>query len=178
MFFGGYNAGNGTARIYTVSGGVVSAVVATGALAYNAAHVYTVDFSVVGTNPSALTLIVSDVTAGTSVTVTASSSLSGAQVAGQSGMAILNGPGTISAFAEYTDTLSSLTSGVASVSAFGGGTASVTVANATGGAAPFSYQWYRSTTSGFTPGAGKLVFRSDKPDAERYGPYQRHYVLL
>lgn len=38
-----------------------------------------------------------------------------------------------------------------------GTTADLTSAAATGGAAPYTYQWYRSTTPGFTPGAGNLL---------------------
>lgn len=36
-------------------------------------------------------------------------------------------------------------------------TASLSSAAATGGTGPYTYQWYRSTTSGFTPGAGNLI---------------------
>ncbi len=36
-------------------------------------------------------------------------------------------------------------------------TATLTSAAATGGTGPYTYQWYRSTTSGFTPGAGNLI---------------------
>ncbi len=35
--------------------------------------------------------------------------------------------------------------------------ASLSSAAATGGAAPYTYQWYRSTTSAFSPGAGNLI---------------------
>lgn len=36
-------------------------------------------------------------------------------------------------------------------------TASVSSAVATAGTAPYTYQWYRSTTTGFSPGAGNLI---------------------
>lgn len=36
-------------------------------------------------------------------------------------------------------------------------TASLESAAASAGTAPYSYQWYRSTTSGFTPGAGNII---------------------
>jgi len=36
-------------------------------------------------------------------------------------------------------------------------TASLSSAAATGGSSPYTYQWYRSTTNGFSPGAGNLV---------------------
>jgi hypothetical protein len=36
-------------------------------------------------------------------------------------------------------------------------TASLSSAVATGGTGPYTYQWYRSTTSGFTPGGGNLI---------------------
>lgn len=36
-------------------------------------------------------------------------------------------------------------------------TANLSSAVATGGTAPYTYQWYRSTTSGFTPGAGNIL---------------------
>ena len=31
------------------------------------------------------------------------------------------------------------------------------VSNATGGTSPYTYQWYMSTTSGFTPGSGNII---------------------
>lgn len=39
----------------------------------------------------------------------------------------------------------------------GASTVTATVGTATGGTSPYTYQWYRSTTSGFTPGAGNIV---------------------
>lgn len=36
-------------------------------------------------------------------------------------------------------------------------TASLSSAVATGGTGPYTYQWYRSTTSGFTPGGGNIL---------------------
>jgi hypothetical protein len=36
-------------------------------------------------------------------------------------------------------------------------TASLTSAVATGGTGPYTYQWYRSTTTGFTPGAASIL---------------------
>ncbi len=36
-------------------------------------------------------------------------------------------------------------------------TASLSSAVATGGTGPYSYQWYRSTTTGFTPGSGNIL---------------------
>lgn len=36
-------------------------------------------------------------------------------------------------------------------------TASLSSAVATGGTGPYTYQWYKSTTSGFSPGAGNLI---------------------
>lgn len=56
----------------------------------------------------------------------------------------------------YTSDASVLSAGSAIKTATGNGTATVTVAPA-GGTAPYTYQWYRSTASGFTPGAGNIV---------------------
>lgn len=39
----------------------------------------------------------------------------------------------------------------------GQSTAQLSSAVATGGTGPYTYQWYRSTTTGFTPGAGNLI---------------------
>lgn len=36
-------------------------------------------------------------------------------------------------------------------------TANLVVAAATGGTGPYTYQWYRSTTTGFTPGGGNII---------------------
>jgi len=38
-----------------------------------------------------------------------------------------------------------------------GNTAQLSSAAATGGTGPYTYQWYRSTTTGFSPGAGTLI---------------------
>ena len=46
-----------------------------------------------------------------------------------------------------------LSSGVASLTSVGSTIATVTVALPSNGTAPYTYQWYRSTTPGFTPGA-------------------------
>jgi hypothetical protein len=39
----------------------------------------------------------------------------------------------------------------------GSTTANLSSAVATGGTGPYTYQWYRSTVSGFTPGAGNII---------------------
>ena len=62
-----------------------------------------------------------------------------------------------SEFSVTTVTSSALASGTASLSSVGTTVATVTVANPTGGTSPYTYKWYRSTTSGFTPGAGNIV---------------------
>lgn len=49
------------------------------------------------------------------------------------------------------------TAGLLSQGAVGSTTATIVSAAATGGAAPYTYQLYRSTTTGFTPGAGNLI---------------------
>lgn len=50
-----------------------------------------------------------------------------------------------------------LTSGAASLSSATNTTINVACAAATGGTAPITYQWYRSTTANFTPGGGNLL---------------------
>jgi len=50
-----------------------------------------------------------------------------------------------------------LAAGTLSKVLIGTTTASVSAAAATGGSSPYTYQWYRSTTSGFVPAAGNLV---------------------
>jgi hypothetical protein len=50
-----------------------------------------------------------------------------------------------------------LSAGTSSSSSITGTAATVTNTGATGGTQPYSYQWYRSTTPGFTPGGGNLV---------------------
>jgi large repetitive protein len=72
------------------------------------------------------------------------------------GSVTITDPST-SATTSLTISSSSLANGTASVVSVGSGTATVTVGNATGGVTPYSYQWYRSTTSGFTPGGGNII---------------------
>jgi len=50
-----------------------------------------------------------------------------------------------------------LTAGVITLLSTGAQTASLSATAATGGTGPYTYQWYRSTTSGFTPGGGNAV---------------------
>ncbi len=50
-----------------------------------------------------------------------------------------------------------VTAGALSKVLVGQTVANLSSAAATGGTGPYTYQWYRSTTSGFTPGAGNLI---------------------
>lgn len=51
----------------------------------------------------------------------------------------------------------SLAAGALSKTLIGQTTAQLASAVATGGTGPYTYQWYRSQTNGFTPGAGSLI---------------------
>jgi len=51
----------------------------------------------------------------------------------------------------------SLAAGALSKTSVGPTTASLVSGAATGGTGPYTYQWYRSTVSGFTPGGGNLI---------------------
>lgn len=51
----------------------------------------------------------------------------------------------------------SITAGVISLVSVTATTASLSATAASGGTAPYSYQWYRSVTSGFTPGGGNII---------------------
>lgn len=52
----------------------------------------------------------------------------------------------------------SLAAGAASLVSVGQTTASISVATpSSAGTAPYTYQWYRSTTTGFSPGGGTLI---------------------
>lgn len=51
----------------------------------------------------------------------------------------------------------SITAGVLSQVSVSSTTASLSATAATAGTAPYTYQWYRSTTTGFSPGAGNLI---------------------
>ncbi len=50
-----------------------------------------------------------------------------------------------------------LTAGAITQTAVTDTTASLSVAAATGGTGPYTYQWYRSTTTGFSPGGGNIL---------------------
>ena len=49
------------------------------------------------------------------------------------------------------------TAGALSQVSVGSTVASLSSAAATGGTGPYTYQWYRSTVSAFTPGAGNII---------------------
>jgi hypothetical protein len=55
------------------------------------------------------------------------------------------------------DFIMAITAGVASLSAVTSTTANLSATAATAGTAPYTYQWYRSTTSGFSPGSGNIL---------------------
>lgn len=59
--------------------------------------------------------------------------------------------------AKYGIAVSQITPGVASLTSRGATTATLTSTDATNGTAPYTYQWYRSTTAEFLPGAGNIV---------------------
>lgn len=50
-----------------------------------------------------------------------------------------------------------ITAGVLSQVSVSAQVVSLSATATTGGTAPYTYQWYRSTTSGFSPGAGNLI---------------------
>jgi beta-galactosidase len=50
-----------------------------------------------------------------------------------------------------------LTAGTISQTAVSSTTATVVVTAATSGTSPYTYQWYKSTTSGFSPGGGNII---------------------
>lgn len=56
-----------------------------------------------------------------------------------------------------TNSGASLASGTASASSITSTTATLTVGVATGGTSPYTYQWYRSSSPGFTPGGGNIL---------------------
>jgi hypothetical protein len=59
--------------------------------------------------------------------------------------------------ASITTSAGALTSGTSSASSITSTGCSVTNTGASGGTSPYLYQWYRSTTSGFTPGSGNII---------------------
>lgn len=71
--------------------------------------------------------------------------------------------GTTATSNQVSVTPAALASGTASTGSSGSGTASVSVTAPSGGTPPYTYQWYRSTTSGFTPGAGTAVPGATSP---------------
>lgn len=68
------------------------------------------------------------------------------------------GAAVIQVLAVFKAASTALTSGTASSSSVGSTTATLDVTVATGGTSPYTYQWYRDTTPGFTPsGANDIV---------------------
>lgn len=72
------------------------------------------------------------------------------------------------------------TAGALSQVSVGSTTASLSSAAATGGAAPYTYQWYRSTTSGFSPGAGNIIDGATELELEDTGliPNTQYYYKV
>jgi lysophospholipase L1-like esterase len=61
------------------------------------------------------------------------------------------------ATATFTASTPPLVSGALSVTSGAPTTLTLATTAASGGTAPYTYQWYRSTTSGFTPGGGNIL---------------------
>lgn len=73
-----------------------------------------------------------------------------------------------------------LTAGVASLLSVQSNTASLTATAATSGTDPVTYQWYRSTTTGFTPGGGNLIAGATSLQLQDSGliPNTQYYYKL
>lgn len=75
----------------------------------------------------------------------------------------------------------SLAAGALSKVLVGQTTANLSSAVATGGTGPYTYQWYRSTTTGFSPGAGSLIAGATAltlADSGLIGATQYYYVVV
>lgn len=59
-------------------------------------------------------------------------------------------------------------------------TASLTCAAASGGTSPYTYQWYRSTTQGFSPGGGNIIAGATALTLEDSGliPNTQYYYVV
>lgn len=63
----------------------------------------------------------------------------------------------------------SVTAGALSQISVGSNTAKLQSAAATGGTGPYTYQWYRSTTTGFSPGGGNILTGKTSLDLDDSG---------
>ena len=75
----------------------------------------------------------------------------------------------------------SLAAGALSKVLVGQTTAQLSSAVATGGTGPYTYQWYRSTTTGFTPGAGNIISGATSlslSDSGLIGGTSYYYVVV
>lgn len=130
---------------------------------YTAGHTYEILFSATGISSTTLAATITDTTSSTVVaTGSTSDNTSGLQTTGRMGMLTwaLSGSVSVPFTRSRTYDLSGsgpLTTGVASPGANTNTQINATCTVATGGTSPYTYQWYRSTTSGFTPGGGNIL---------------------
>lgn len=100
-------------------------------------------------NPSSV-----QISSGTpTATFTYTASSNGAKTISVSNNGGLTNPTNIT----YTAATAALTAGVASYASATNAVINMSATAASGGTAPLTYQWYRSTTANFTPGAGNLL---------------------
>jgi lysophospholipase L1-like esterase len=94
----------------------------------------------------------------TAQAVTSSSSATLTITAGSStGTLTITDPSTGATTNVSVTASSSLSLGTASLTSAGASALNLSVGATSGGVAPYTYQWYRSATAGFTPGAGNLL---------------------
>ncbi len=117
-------------------------------------HTYHITLTLSGTTA---TMVVTD-GATTIATCTGTHSVAGP---GRAGIELTNavGSGTGARLDNFTasDPAPGLVAGSITVDSVGTTTATLHATDATGGTPPYTYQWYRDTTSGFTPGPGNIL---------------------
>lgn len=146
--------------IWQVVGGVQSDLCASAAPALTSGHSYIAELEIVQTNATTTTctLKVFDTAdpATAIATVTGTTTAASLQTTAGTlkyGMTALNGWG----FDTYEIYAPALVSGTTSLTSTSATTITLGTTAATGGTSPYTYQWYRSTTSGFTPAAGNAL---------------------
>jgi hypothetical protein len=153
------SAGNGFIRVWIPDGSNNSANPAftSGSLgAFNAAHNHRLQVDFVGANPTTITATWTDLTANTVMgSATTTDSTTALQAAGAAGMCVADGATSIiTRFQLFTGAVSA---GTVTVTGATKTTISLSATAPSGGLAPLTNSWYRSTTSNFTPGAGNVI---------------------
>jgi len=153
------------------AGGVAQIGQGTNYFQVTSGHQYVLTMSVTGASPSTVTATIADLSAPTTILTSVTGANTGADAttnsAGTYGVGVdgttaggaasaISGIARLQTFNDGTG-VTGLAAGTVTQTSLSSSSVTLTSAVASGGTGPYTYQWYKSTTPGFTPGSGNAI---------------------